>query len=896
MIGRTATELADEALRLVGTHPRRAQRAALEAVRRAQEEKDAAAEARAFRAHGTAARELNQLDEASRSLRRAIRVAERHGATAAASEARMSLAYVLLQKGSSRAALTQADRAAAGLRGLPAARVLLQRATILHSCGRTAEALEGYQRALPILRRHNDHLHEARLRNNRGVLRLYRGDFDAARQDLVQAAALHRALGNEAHAADVEMNLGLLAARRGDVPEALRRYDEAEATYRRRGLPAPELLLFRCEPLLAVGLHHEARETAERAVRELGAAGHRSLLAEALLLLAQAALAGGDVHSARAAARRAMRMFVGQRREGWATAARYVSLRADESAGVQTPSLRARALRVAESLARMGWHAQELDARLVAARVALLRGNVETVRRELEQAGAARRRGPTELRIRAWYAEALLRLATGDRRGAENAVRAGLRILERQRATLGATELRVHLAGHGSDLATLGLRLAREDGSPTRMLDWTERWRAGALRLRPVRPPDEPVLAEALAELRQVSSEVERVLLGDGRVARRAPDPTRLVRRKNALEERVRRLVRRASGSGSDLLASSPEPPSVRELADCLGDRVLVELIEHDDTLLAVTIRDGVTALHRLGRPQVARRALGSLQFALRRLALGHGSPTSLQTTRSTLMRSAERLDAELLAPLRKTLTDRPLVIVPTGALLALPWTLLPSCTARPISVAPSAAVWLRAAQGSRPRPAPGGERVLLVSGPGLDGAAAEVDALVGAYPGAIQLTGGGATVERALRGLDGVDIAHIAAHGRVRSDNPLFSALDLADGPLTVYDLERLSATPRLVLLPACQSGVSNVLAGDEIMGLTSALFALGTRTIVATVIPVPDAATHPLMVSLHYALRHGLPPADALTYAQATANAADPDDPSTLATTSGFVCFGAG
>ena len=64
----------------------------------------------------------------------------------------------------------------------------------------------------------------------------------------------------------------------------------------------------------------------------------------------------------------------------------------------------------------MGWRAQELDARLIAARVALALGDLGTVRRELRHVAAARTRGGTELRIRAWYAEALLRLATAGRR------------------------------------------------------------------------------------------------------------------------------------------------------------------------------------------------------------------------------------------------------------------------------------------------------------------------------------------------------------------------------------------------------------------------------------------------------------------------------------------------
>ena len=42
-------------------------------------------------------------------------------------------------------------------------------------------------------------------------------------------------------------------------------------------------------------------------------------------------------------------------------------------------------------------------------------------------------------------------------------------------------------------------------------------------------------------------------------------------------------------------------------------------------------------------------------------------------------------------------------------------------------------------------------------------------------------------------------DTCHIAAHGTVRPDNPLFSSLLLDDGPYTVFDLEQLGATLEL-------------------------------------------------------------------------------------------------
>src|SRR5215207_3621501 len=649
---------AEAAARLVGTNPPQAQAVAQEAVALARAAGDARAAAQAHRAHGRAALELGRLDQATRSFRTAVRAAERGGEPATAAESRISLAYALSERGRTADALRELDRAAEVLRGQQAAAGLMQRGLVLWRCGRTDEALESYRRALPTLRRGPDRLVEARLYNNRSLVYVDRGELAAAEADLRRVVELCRAEGQDMLAADAEANLGYVAFRRGDAPAALGFLDSAEAAYRAQGVRPRELLLTRGELLLSVGAFDEARQTAERAIEQFAAAGWRSLLAEAQLLLSQDQLAGDDVDAALTAATRAATLLGHQHRPGWATVARYTALRAEERAGQLTPELRRRALREAGRLAARGWRAQELDARLIAARVALELGDLGTVRREMGQAAALRARGSTELRIRAWYAEALLRLADGRDAAAEQALRAGFRVMEQQRATLGATDLRVHVASHAGEVADLGTRLARRSGSPRKVLDWAERWRSGSLRLRPVRPPDDAELAAALAELRRASAEAEQELL-----AGRSADRT--LARRRTLEDRVRRLSRRAA---APLFAPPAEPPTVERLGAALGDAVLVELIATtgDGVLSAVTVRDGEPRLHDLGGRDVPRMQLDGLLFALRRLVHGYGSAAD---ARAQVAARAARLQEAVLGPLTAVIGDRPLVVVPTGSL-----------------------------------------------------------------------------------------------------------------------------------------------------------------------------------------------------------------------------------
>ena len=166
--------------------------------------------------------------------------------------------------------------------------------------------------------------------------------------------------------------------------------------------------------------------------------------------------------------------------------------------------------------------------------------------------------------------------------------------------------------------------------------------------------------------------------------------------------------------------------------------------------------------------------------------------------------------------------------------------------------------------QGSCPaRLAPG--RARQRAPPSTGGA--EVPLAAALYPGATVLSGPDATTAgRVLAALDGAWLAHLAAHGTFRADSPMFSALHLHDGPLTVYDFEQLGRAPHWMVLPACDSGVLAPAGADELLGLVSSLLPLGTAGVVAGVVPVNDQAVIPLMAALHQQLAAGRSLAESL------------------------------
>ena len=204
------------------------------------------------------------------------------------------------------------------------------------------------------------------------------------------------------------------------------------------------------------------------------------------------------------------------------------------------------------------------------------------------------------------------------------------------------------------------------------------------------------------------------------------------------------------------------------------------------------------------------------------------------------------------------------MVLVPTGAGHGIAWAVLPGLVGRTVTVAPSAALWASPAPVSR-----SGLRTtppLLVAGPELPGADREVRSIARHWPHATVLRGAAAGSEAVLDAMGRTDLVHLAAHGSFRADSPQFSSLLLADGALTVFDLEALDRAPTVAVLPACSAGRSEVRAGDELLGTTAALLRLGVRSVIAPVMAIPDQATVGLTIALHERLARGIGPAAAL------------------------------
>jgi tetratricopeptide (TPR) repeat protein len=829
-------------------------------------------------AHQAAAivvREFGDTEAGIREMREALRLARRTGSAEREADVLSSLGIALFYAGRTAAGLAAFDQALQRSAGVVTARVLARRGVVLFLLGRYPAALEDLRHAVAALRRAGDLLWTARALNNRALAYLFLGSASRADADFVSAARLFSEVGQELEAIYPVGNRTLVAFASGDLPAALALLDAATPGFQRLKVPITSLRIDRCKVLLAAGLAADALVEADAAVQEIEQIRGRSTLKAQLLLMgANCALAMAKPAAAQDRAEAAYRLFRSQHSAWWQAHAARVLAEARYQGGPASPALLGEAIRAAGRLDALG-ASDAAQAHLLAGRIALDLGRRQDAERHLAAVARTRNRGPALSRVSGWLGEALRAEAAGRPGRMRTACSRGLDVLDEHRLTLGASELRAQATVHGAELAALAQRHAARSRRPRLLLTWSERWRATTQAVPPVRPPADGELNASLTALRSVTRQLEE-MRSHGRPS------TVLQKEQQRLETEVRAVALRARGAES----TSRTPFSPADLLDELGPAQLIEIVDVDGDLYVLTCGAGKVRQFAAGHAAEAMRAADFARFALRRLARSRPGDDPAHAL-SVLDQAAPRLEQALLGQAVRQLGDGPVIIVPTGKLHPIPWALLPALKDRVISVVPSASAWMRA----RAAPAPGHRHVVLARGPGLDTDGAEVPLIARLYDDATMLEEAAATADKVLSALDGAWLAHIAAHGIFRADSPLFSSLRMHDGPLTVYDFERLNRAPYRLVLSSCDSAMLAPAGANELLGLVSSLLPLGTAGIIAAIVPLNDQALVPLMVDLHCYLRSGQTLAESLYSVRLGLT----DDPVQFATATSLVALGA-
>ena len=698
---------------------------------------------------------------------------------------------------------------------------------------------------------------------SRGIVRLNLLQLGPARSDFAKCIDLAREADLSVHVGMAMHNIGYVDFLAGDLVSALDEMTEAIRKY--EGLPVAVSALDRARVLGEAGLTREA-DLAFGEAETLFARERSSLdLAEVELERARTALVAGDVTTARRLAGRARDRY---RRVGGDPGRRHaelVLLQGDLAAGRPGRRLLGPALRLHEEFEVAGLRLQARTAALIAAEGALRAGDIDEAGRLLDETGSVRATDPITARVQARHVRAQYELARGRPAVAARFARTGLTELDAHRARFGSIDLQTAAAVHGRRLAELEVAIALRGGRADAVLAAAERARASSSRTQLVRPPADRRVAALLAELRQVNESL-RANISDAA----ASGP--LHARRRALEREIAERGWTREGTGEVRRVADPA-----QIETSVGDQALVCYVQAGSDLHAVVVCDGRMRLVALGSAESVTEQVRRLRADLDVLAQELVPAPIRAAVAASARSSAELLDALLARPLG--IVDRRLVIVSTGVLGQLPWSVLPSLVGVPLVVAPSATAWLAAVHRRRRRT----RNVTAVSGPDVAHGPREATGVASMWADAVVLTGDEADGRSFRRALAGSAVLHVAAHGVHNTENALFSSLRLADGMVFAHELDTVARVPDHVILSACELGLADVRPGDEALGLTSVLLRLGARSVVSSVARVNDEVAAETMIDYHRQLATGVDAAEALATAVAKADGFAP-----------FVCFG--
>ncbi|HEX8561100.1 MAG TPA: CHAT domain-containing tetratricopeptide repeat protein [Pyrinomonadaceae bacterium] len=727
------------------------------------------------------------------------------------------------------------------------------------------------------------------IENSLAYLYTLRQDFGAA--DELYRQALSRAEGGRLAAtqAAIEASMGNLALFRGRYHEALDLLERSRRHFHTMGMPHQSAVaeLELADAYLELNLAAEALAVYRRVAPTFAELGMRAEHARAVAQAGRAAILTGDAAEAHGLLEEARRLYAA---EGNMVGEAYVTLteaqmRHAEGDHASTAVLAAQA---EAPLQRAGTWRRLLLARWLRGEAARAQGQerlaqilLETTLREAEAQALP------QVAERCHTSLGLLAAARGETERAESSFKRAVALIEDLRAPLPAEEFRTAFVADKLAPYDELVRLCLADGRVTDALCYTERARSralvemlsGALAVHP-RPRDE-FEAELFAQLERLREELNWFYSRinrppDGDAARGAASMRALHDAVRERETRTLEIMRQLQQRGGSPALGRAEPLDVRGLQRSLGsDTALVEYTTLGGELLAFVVTgEGVEVVRGLADERAAAEALAQFRFQVGSLRYGSARMRShLPSLEERARRRLRTLYDLLLRRVEALIGDRRLVVVPHRALHYVPFHALHDGDSyvverREVSYAPSASV-LTHCLARPPRPF---ERALLlgVADEQTPRVRDEIEALAPLFPEATALLDAEATIAALRGGAPATDVLHLACHGQFRPDSPLFSSLRLGDGWLTVRDAYTLDVGASLVTLSACETGVSAVAPGDELLGLVRGFFYAGAPSLLLSLWTVDDEATAELMKDFYTSLRAGARPAAALRAAQ--------------------------
>ncbi len=471
--------------------------------------------------------------------------------------------------------------------------------------------------------------------------------------------------------------------------------------------------------------------------------------------------------------------------------------------------------------------------------------------------------------------EYLCRVSLGKITGDEEQFAAAVDLVENSRSLLGSDELRTSFFSDRIAPYDELVKLNMARGQFEKAFLWHERSRSRALvdSMQESRSDlyEDEKLVNKREELNWLYNRINRSSLS---TAKEREDVAGLRKaafdKENEYAERLRRI-----SSLGEVQANAGFDLDIDAFRDSLDDTTVIEFASYDGKISAFVIsKENFTALPGIADESEVNREIKHFLFQIQTGRLiDKLSAANQLAAASRLLNHSRRLYDLLLAPLNDLIQTKRIVFSPAGLLHYLPFHALHDgndhlIRRSEISYTPSVSVLDRCLM----KPAANHQRALIV---GVADALtplveAEMDNVAKFFDRSIRLAGPDTTLANIRQNIPGMGVIHLACHGRFRPDNPGFSSLTLYAEDLTMKDVHNLPLENCIIVLSACESGLNEVVRGEELIGLTRAFFAAGASSLVLSLWRVADTATLDLMSAFYDALSSGNGPAEALRNAQ--------------------------
>ena len=716
------------------------------------------------------------------------------------------------------------------------AKTTVNYANLLHRQDKHREAERLYHKAADYFEQLKDELSIARCYYNRANALVQLFDLDIAEQLYLKSNEIYTRNGHAIDANDASYGLAWLRMLKGDYHIALSNLSECEKVYEQAGHARMAALceLDRAEVYLNLNLFIDALESARRAESVFDKLEIRYESAKAAFYRAKAAQALENKTEATRALKKASRGFALEKNDGFLAAALLLNSQTANSRKLRQSSIIEAQKKFTQSQLPL-WEAicqirLGSDSKLRNKALLKLRHNgaVHQVPHLFAQwqtlkGDHAESKGQVALAKRHW--------------------RAAANCLDRVRAQLPPVELRTNFGA--TDLSPHQRLIEAEcRNRPLEAAVWSERFKTAGV-WSPVMKLNESFdqrvkVEQSLIDLANRVSAYSHQIKGiAGERGNLAPQS------RTAMVDLQRRVRQQLASIEKESQKTDNNQDKLWELFETeSASQPLVQFHVGQSDILAFVHRRKEIILRRYpeGRLQLTK-LLRQWRFLLEHELLQKclGTKSSLEAEH----RLFERIGDWLWKPLEISEEDNRVLILPEGELANIPWQALrikgrPLVEQHSFVLAPSLRHYVHA----RMIKVHSNEIKVFVGVSGdLPQVGQELEKLSNLSRPNVKIINPSRRNDWLSN--ESAGLWHYSGHACLRSDNPFYSYLVLADGPLFAADFRLKNSQVELVTLAACRSGEQVALSGEEATGLVRSLLEMGARNVIAGHWPVSDEST---------------------------------------------------